>query len=182
MNKNFKQPQEPFQNVGKNNLQNETVESSDMMPISRTRFSRALRSPLKFDANIDGLPVVECQQNIISEENFGQTFPEKGTGVKSSIGDKNRCRTCKKVSRTRVRMAVKNYLVSVFCNYVPYIKKFGRDDMIKHTNRTHKLQTNNLYCLMNLFAYGIMILLNETKIYRSAVCRCNRFQRSSGAF
>lgn len=74
------------------------MESSDMTPVSRTRFSRATRSPLKFDADFDTLPMIDYQKNSIRAENIDKRFLENGVPLKNSCGNKNRCKTCNKVS------------------------------------------------------------------------------------
>ncbi|XP_037025831.1 uncharacterized protein LOC119067138 isoform X2 [Bradysia coprophila] len=86
INEEFKQPlQQQHPNERKIQQPDDQLENVEVIPVSRTRFSRATRSPLKNNA----LPIVYCPENRIPEG--------KVTGTKNGLGDKNRCRTCHKV-------------------------------------------------------------------------------------
>lgn len=91
--------------------------------VSRTRFSRATRSPLKYDVEFDALPMMEYQ-NSIGVENIDERFTDKGVSLKHSFGNKNRCKTCNKVSGT-----AKSYFKSHFTavQYGWYEKRFAFD-------------------------------------------------------
>lgn len=89
---------QPFNNERVNNHHDKIGDSLDVTPLSRTRFSRATRSPLKYDVEFDSLPIINCPSNSLREDNIDNSFTEKGTSMKNSFGNKNRCKTCNKVS------------------------------------------------------------------------------------
>lgn len=90
--KEFKQSLQLSLHNGKNYIHhNNNVEILDVIPVSRTRFNRATRSPLKCEVEFDALPITDYQQNDIREEN-ADVIPL------NSFGNKNRCKTCNKVS------------------------------------------------------------------------------------
>ncbi|KAG4075813.1 hypothetical protein HA402_003639 [Bradysia odoriphaga] len=98
INEEFKQPlQQQFPNERKVQQTDDRVENVEVIPVSRTRFSRATRSPLKNNVQFSALPIVYCPEKRIPEGNIDNRFAEKVTGTKNGLGDKNRCRTCHKV-------------------------------------------------------------------------------------
>lgn len=103
-NEEFKQPlQQQFLNDQTIQQPNEHVENLEVMPVPRTRFSRATRSPLKSNnVQFSTLPIVYCPEKSIPEGSVDDRFAEKVTGTKNGPGDKNRCRTCHKVSNAKI--------------------------------------------------------------------------------
>lgn len=102
-NKEFKEPLQQSLHNDKNHIHhNDEVEILDVIPVPRTRFSRAMRSPLKYDVEFDTVPMTDNQQNSIREENADGRFMEKLMPIKNSFSDKNRCKTCNKVSTTSI--------------------------------------------------------------------------------
>lgn len=93
--KEFKKPLQQ-QSTTINNHHNKIGESLDVPPVSRTRFSRATRSPLKYE--LDTLPINDCDSNGLREDNIDKSFTETGASMKNSFGNKHRCKTCNKVS------------------------------------------------------------------------------------
>ncbi|KAJ6638970.1 hypothetical protein Bhyg_11708 [Pseudolycoriella hygida] len=95
LNRGFKQPLQ--HSDSKNYYQSDNLESLHETPISRTRFSRATRSPIKCDVDFDNFPIMHFQPNSIILENIDLMLPQKSAPSKNSFGNKNRCKTCNKV-------------------------------------------------------------------------------------
>lgn len=79
------------------------VEPMEDTPICRTRFSRATRSPLQHDSEqLDKITVVTSQQQNADEVNEFETDTDKVVTSKNANRDRNRCKTCKKVSKFQI--------------------------------------------------------------------------------